>query len=183
MYYIILLSLISLTLADVTLYQYEPYQTVYINNKKLRETINSQYFAYPGYHKLSYPLNYSTRYFDSNKYFYGSSIIKDYHIKDKKNIGSINYHYHDKHEFHFIINLVLSDYGIMTLYHNNIPLIKKNNKIISIYDSIILNKGYHTFDLEVEGNKICNCPSYLDGYQQTRYFFGWLNNLKKKEVS
>lgn len=180
MFYIILLSLLSLTLADVTLYQYKPFQTVYINNKKLRETINSQYFAYPGYHKLSYPLNYSTRYFNSNKYFYGSSILKDYIIKGEKNIGSIKYYYHDKHVFHYIVNLVLSDIGIMKLYHNKIPIIIRKNKIISIYDSIILNKGYHTFDLEVSGNMICNCPSYFNGYQQTRYFFGWIDKLGKK---
>ena len=53
-----------------------------------------------------------------------------------------------------------------------------NSKIISIYDNIILEKGHHVFNLEIEGNMICNCPSYHDGYQQTRYFFGWIENNK-----
>ena len=181
MYYIILLSLISLTLADVTLYKYKPYQTVYINNKKIRETIDSQYFAYPGYHKLDFPTNYSTSYFKTNRYFFGSSIIKDYVITKKTNIGSIKFYLENTKNFHYIINVILSHSGLILLYHNNIPIFSINSKTISIYNNMILEKGYHNFNLEIKGDNICSCPSSLDGYQQTRYFFGWIeNNIKNK---
>ena len=178
---ILFFQMIILVLADVTLYKYQESSIISINNNRLRETIDSKYFAYPGFHKLDNPLNYTTSYFNSNKYYFGTNINKDYIITKPTIIGNIRYYSNGKHIFHYVINLILSHQGTTTLYHNNKPIFIFNRMKISYYNSILLNKGNHIFDLEVNGNRICNCPSFKDGYQQTRYFFGWINLKENKK--
>ena len=176
---LIFINLILISFADVTLYKYNPTISLKYNNFKLRETLNSQYFAYPGYHKFDFPINYTTNYFSSNKYFFGSALSKDYYINKKTLVASINYYYDKSHYFDYILNLVLSDNGVIYINHNNKLIYSKYSKSISIYNNTKLSKGYHSFKVYIDGNNICNCPSYKDGYQQTRYFFGWITPIKK----
>lgn len=177
---LILFQSIYYALSDVTLYKYKSNQHMKFNNLMLRETINSQYFAYPGYHKFDYPLNYENIYFNSYKHFYGTTLLKDYYINKPTNVGNINYYYDRDHFFHYVINIVLSKKGEFTLLHNNKPIDIKYSKTISIYNNIKLKKGRHSFEIYIDGNKVCSCPSYKDGYQQTRYFFGWIVPFEKK---
>ena len=174
-------QMITFILADVTLYKYQKSSIISINNNRFRETIDSKYFAYPGFHKLDNTLNYTTSYFNSNKYYFGTNINKDYVITKPTLIGNIKYYSDSKHIFHYILNVILSDQGTITLFHNRKPIIIFNNMKVSYYNHIFLDKGQHTFDLEVNGNRICNCPSFKDGYQQTRYFFGWINKKEDKK--
>ena len=180
---LIFFQMIISAISDVTLYKYKTSQTISINSNKLRETIDSRYFAYPGFHNLDNKLNYTTSYFNTNKYYFGTNILKDYIITKPTIIGNIKYNSNNKHIFNYVINVVLSHQGTIILYHNNNPVITFNSKKVSHYDYLFLNKGLHIFNLEVNGNRICNCPSFKDGYQQTRYFFGWLSNTENKKNS
>lgn len=180
---LIFFQMIISVISDVTLYKYKTSQTISINSNKLRETIDSRYFAYPGFHNLDNKLNYTISYFNTNKYYFGTNILKDYIITKPTIIGNIKYHSNNKHIFNYVINVVLSHQGTIILYHNNKPIITFNSKKVSHYDYLFLNKGLHIFNLEVNGNRICNCPSFKDGYQQTRYFFGWLSNKENKKNS
>tara|TARA_Y100000590_G_scaffold385603_1_gene457831 strand:+ start:178 stop:810 length:633 start_codon:yes stop_codon:yes gene_type:complete len=174
---LLLLFIISFTNAKVYLYKY-PTQTLDINGIKIRETLHSSYFASQNNYNFQTiePIIY-----DTDLYFQGSSLLKDYH--DASRIGRIQYTFDKKHTFNWVLNVVTeiqNRYNIVVL-HNNNEIYSSKNKIVSEFNNILLETGDHLFEVYIYGDKFCNCPSILNGYTNTRYFFGWITHQLPQE--
>lgn len=179
--------------SKVILYEYELGSHLLLNGKILRETIKSQYFAYTENIPITH-INYTTKIYKTSRFFKGSTLLNDYKNSTLLDIGNIVYNTTKPHIFHYVINVITDSFLSynLILSHNNIKLkniISRSYQPISLYDMIILPKGFHSFNLYITSStkNICNCPSIKDGYQNTRYFFGWLeylqndiNNMKSK---
>ena len=167
---LLLLFIISFTNAKVYLYKY-PTQTLDINGIKIRETLYSSYFASQNKYNFK---NTELVVYDTEIYFQGSSLLKDY--RNSARIGRIQYTFDKKHKFNWILNVVTeiqNRYNIVVL-HNNNEIYSSKNKIVSHFNNILLEPGNHLFEIYIYGDKFCNCPSILNGYTNTRYFFGWI---------
>ncbi len=179
--YLIIILLFRITYS-VTLYSYKKNQIVSIKNNFYRESINSQYFVFRKYYYLTTPKQYTIQNFNTKLYFQGSTLKEDYIINGHQVIGNITYYYHKQHYFHYIANIVSSNFINYTITHNNKIINKGKNKNLSIYNNMLIESGYHNYLITLYGNNICNCPSMLNGYKNTRFFAGWIMDIKENKT-
>ena len=169
-----ILTLAVAAQAEVYLYEY-PQSNITIGNILLRETLHSKYFAT----QHNFKTYYQPKIFQTNEYFQGTSLLKDY--KQTARIGYIRYNKNEKHQFNYVLNLVSNGNPKTVVLHNNQNIYTSKENIISIQKSLILNKGTHIFEIYAIGNDFCNCPSKYAGYTNTRYFFGWITEKEKEK--
>ena len=109
-----------------------------------------------------------------------------YIVKNQRNVICNFNFYNNKESYitligNFHINKLYPDsYPLFNLYHNKKIIDSKSDIHYEFKKKLLLKPGVHNFNVTItnNNNKLCSCPSYLNGYVNTKYLYAWTNEKK-----